>query len=51
MESLYFAKNKGRNISTNLSSKYSHKFLHHAKKSATDAHKTSSKKSVFKKLQ
>ena len=36
----------GRNISKNLSSKYIQKFLDHAKQSATDALKTSSKRVV-----
>ena len=36
-------KNIGKNISKNLSGKYSQKRLDHAKKSATDALKTSSK--------
>ena len=44
---LSFAKNMGRNIgnkiSKNLRGKYSQKLLDHAKKSATDAIKTSSK--------
>ena len=35
-------KNIGKNISKNLSSKYNQKLLDHAKKSATDALKTSS---------
>ena len=51
---LYFAKNMGKNIgkniSTNLSGKYSQKLLHHAKKTATDVLKTSSKDS-FKERQ
>ena len=37
-------KNIGRNISKNLRRKYSQKLLDHAKKSATDALKTSSQK-------
>ena len=36
-------KNIGKNTSKNLSGKYSQKLLDHAKQSATDAHKTSSK--------
>ena len=44
---LSFAKNMDKNISKNirkdLSSKYNQKLLDHAKKSATDAIKTSSK--------
>ena len=46
---LSFAKNMGKNISKStsksLSGKYSQKILDHAKTSATDALKTSSKKS------
>ena len=37
-------KNIGKNISKNLSSKYGQKLLDHAKQSATDAIKTSSKR-------
>ena len=37
-------KNIGKNISKNLSGKYSQKLLDHAKKSATVALKTTSKK-------
>ena len=37
-------KNVGKNISKNFSDKYSHKLLDHAKQSATDALKTTSKK-------
>ena len=44
---LFFAKNMGnnigKNITKNLSGKYSQKLLDHAKKSATDPVKTSSK--------
>ena len=36
----------GRNISNNLSSKYSQKLLYNAKKSATDALKTVSKRVI-----
>ena len=43
-----FAKNIGRNISKNVSSKYSQKLLDHAKQSATDALKTSSKRVIQK---
>ena len=43
---LPFARNKGKNISKNLSSKYSQKLLHHAKQSATDALKTVSKRAI-----
>ena len=49
---LSFAKNMGRyigkNISKNLSSNYSWKLLDHAKQSATDALKTSSKRAIQK---
>ena len=38
--------NVDENISKNLTGKYSKKFLDHAKQSATDAHKTSSKRSM-----
>ena len=41
-------KNIGKNISKNLSGKYSRKLLNHAKKSAADALKTSSKKVIQK---
>ena len=41
-------KNNGKNIIKNLSVKYSKKFLHHAKQSATDALKTSSKRVIQK---
>ena len=41
-------KNIGKNISKNLSVKYSRKLLNHAKKSAADALKTSSKKVIQK---
>ena len=41
-------KNIGKNISKNLRGKYSQKLLDHAKKSATDALKTFSKKSHSK---
>ena len=41
-------KNLGKNISKNLSVKNSQKLLDHAKKFATDAIKTASKKSQFK---
>ena len=40
------SKNINKNISKNLSGKYSQKFLEHAKKSATDALKTSSKRLI-----
>ena len=46
---LSFARNV-KNIDKNLSSKYSHELLDHAKQSATGAHKTASKKQ-FKKQQ
>ena len=38
----------GRNISKNLTSKYSQKLLDHAKKSATDTLKTSSRRVIRK---
>ena len=41
-------KNIGKNISKNLSRTYSQKVLDHAKKSATDALKTSSKRVLQK---
>ena len=41
-------KNIGKNITKSLSAKYSHKVLDHAKKSATDALKTSSKRIIQK---
>ena len=51
---LSFAKNMGKNIGKNmhknLRGKYGQKLLDHAKKSATDALKTSSKR-IFKKQQ
>ena len=49
---LSFAKNMGKsidkNISKNLSSKYSQKRIDHAKKYATDALKTASKRAIQK---
>ena len=39
-------KNIGKNISKNLSGKHSQNFLDHAKQSATDALKTSSKRAI-----
>ena len=49
---MFFARkmgeNDGRNITKNLSSKYSQKLLDRARKSATDAHKTSSKQATRK---
>ena len=49
---LSFAKNMGKNIDKNiskdLSGKYSQKLFDHAKKSATDALKTSSKRVLQK---
>ena len=45
------ARNKGKNISKNVSSKYSQKLLDHAKQSATDALKTASKRTIQKKQQ
>ena len=41
-------RNIGKNISKSLSGKYSQKLLPHAKKSATDAIKTSSKRVIQK---
>ena len=41
-------KNSGNTISKNLSSKYSQKLLDHAKQSATDALKNSSKRAIQK---
>ena len=38
----------GKNISRNLSGKYSQKLLDHAKQSATDAFKTASKRAIQK---
>ena len=49
---LFFAKNMGRcigkNVSKNLIGKYSQKLLDHAKKSAIDALKTTSKRVIQK---
>ena len=49
---LCFAKNMGKNtdknISKNLNGKYSHTRLDHAKKYATDAFKTDSKRAIQK---
>ena len=42
------AKNIGKNISKSLTSKYSQNLLDHAKQSATDAFKTSSKRVIQK---
>ena len=42
------SKNTGKNISKTLSGKYSQKHLAHAKKSATDALKISSKRVIQK---
>ena len=44
-------KNIGKNISKHLSSKYSQKLLDHAKESATDALKTSSKRVIQKRAE
>ena len=44
-------KRQGRNISKNLSNKCSQKLLGHAKQSATDALKTSSKRVIQKKAE
>ena len=41
-------KNINKNVTRNLSSRYSPKLLDHAKQSATDAIKTSSKKAIQK---
>ena len=50
--SLSFAKNTGKNIgqnaSNNVSRKYSQNLLDHAKKSATDAFRTASKRAIQK---
>ena len=47
-----FATNMGKNVrknkSKNLSSKYSQKILNHTKQSATDGHKTASKRTIQK---
>ena len=45
---LSFAKNMGKTISKNLSGKHSQKILDHAKQSAIDALKTSSKRVIQK---
>ena len=45
-EFLFSAKNIGKNLSKNLSGKYSQKLLDHAKKLATDAIKTTSKRVI-----
>ena len=42
------ATNIGKNISKNLSGKYSQKLLDHAKESATDARKTTSRREIQK---
>ena len=42
------AKNLGKNITKNVSGKYSQKLLDHAKQSATDAFKTTSKRVIQK---
>ena len=41
-------KNIGKNLSQNVSGKFSQKLLYHAKKSATDALKTTSKRVIQK---
>ena len=46
-----FAKNMGRNIYKNLNNKYSQKLLDHAKQSAADALKTSSKRAIPKRAE
>ena len=45
---LSFVRNMGKNINKNLSSKYSQKLLDHAKQSATDVLKTTSKRAIHK---
>ena len=49
-EFLFFARNRGinitKNISQNLNSKYNHKLLHHAKQSVTDVFKIASKRAI-----
>ena len=45
-EFLFSAKNIGKNLSKNLSGNYSQKLLDHAKKLATDAIKTTSKRVI-----
>ena len=45
---LSFARNIGKNISKDLSSKYSQKLLDHAKQSATNAFQTPSKRAIQK---
>ena len=45
----FFCKSIGNNISKNLSGKYSQKLLDHAKQSATNALKTTSKIGIKKK--
>ena len=42
------AKNLGKNITKNVSGKYSQKLLDHAKQSATDAFKATSKRAIQK---
>ena len=44
-------KNIGRNLSKNVNGKYSQKRLDHAKQSATDAFKTSSKRVIQKRVE
>ena len=41
-----FAKNMGKNTGKNLNYKYSQKLLDHAKQSATDPHRTASKRAI-----
>ena len=48
MDFLSFAKDIGKNISKSLNSKSSQKPLDHAKQSAADAFKTSSKRDIQK---
>ena len=48
MDFCLLLKSIGKNISKNLSSKYSQKLLDHAKQSATDAFKTTSRRAIQK---
>ena len=45
---LSFAENTRENIGQNVNGKYSQNFLDNTKQSATDAHKTASKRSFHK---
>ena len=51
MDFLSFAKDIGKNISKSLNSKSNKKPLDHAKQSAADAFKTSSKRDIQKRKQ